>query len=90
MNGIRFGPRLLCTGMRNGELYAVTWDKVDLERRQIKVDCSWNVANGFKDTKSGDGRIVEITPELLYIFKEPKLKSDDSPFVLLRIDKWEK
>ena len=80
----------LYTGMRNGELYALTWNKVNLEKRQILVDCSWNVANGFKDTKSGDDRIVEVAPDLLYILKEIKLKGSDSNYVLPRIDKWDK
>ena len=30
----------LYTGMRNGELHALSWDKVNLETRQIKVDCA--------------------------------------------------
>lgn len=80
----------LYTGMRNGELFAVTWDKVDLERRTILVDSSWNNQDGFKDTKSGDDRIVQLAPELAHILKELKLKNNDSPFVLPRIDKWEK
>lgn len=80
----------LYTGMRNGELYALTWDKVNLEQRRILVDSSWNNEDGFKDTKSGDDRIVEIAPELLYILKELKLKGSDSNFVLPRIDKWDK
>ena len=80
----------LYTGLRNGELFAVTWDKVDLDRRHILVDCAWNNKDGFKDTKSGDDRIVEIAPELLTILKELKLTSFESPFVLPRIDKWAK
>lgn len=80
----------LYTGMRNGELYALTWDKVNLEGRKILVDCSWNNKVGFKSTKSGDDRIVEIAPELLYILKELKLKECHSNFVLPRIDKWDK
>lgn len=80
----------LYTGMRNGELHALTWDKVNLEKRQILVDCSWNIANGHKDTKSGDDRVVEVAPELLYILKELKLTNFDSPYVLPRIDKWDK
>jgi integrase len=80
----------LYTGMRNGELISVTWDKVNLEQRKILVDSSWNKEDGFKDTKSGDDRIVEIAPELLYILKELKLKNHDSNFVLPRIDKWDK
>jgi integrase len=80
----------LYTGMRNGELYSLTWDKVNLDQRRILVDSSWNKDDGFKDTKSGDDRIVEIAPELLIILKELKLKSFDSAFVLPRIDKWDK
>jgi len=80
----------LYTGMRNGELYALTWDKVNLEQRRILVDSSWNNEDGFKDTKSGDDRIVEIAPELLVILRDLKIRSFDSPFVLPRIDKWDK
>ena len=80
----------LYTGMRNGELYALTWDKVNLEQRRILVDSSWNNEDGFKDTKSGDDRIVEIAPELLVILRDLKIKSFDSAFVLPRIDKWDK
>jgi integrase len=81
----------LYTGMRSGEMFALTWDKVNLEMRQIKVDCSWNNKDGFKSTKSGDDRMVEIAPALLPILKELKLKQGgDSAFVLPRLEKWEK
>lgn len=80
----------LHTGMRNGELFALTWDRVNFETRQIKVDCSWNNKDGFKSTKSGDDRIVPISDELLPFLKELRLKSAESHFVLPRIDKWEK
>lgn len=55
--------------MRNGELYALTWDKVNLEKRKIVVDCSWNNKDGFKDTKSGEDCIIDIAPNLVYIHK---------------------
>lgn len=78
------------TGMRSGELFALTWDKVNLKDRQMLVDCSWNNRDGFKSTKSGDDRWVEIAPNLVPILKELKLQSEDTNFVLPRIDKWEK
>jgi integrase len=78
------------TGMRNGELYALTWDKVNLGDRLIKVDSSWNNKDGFKSTKSGDDRIIEIAPNLLAMLKQLKLQNTDSHFVLPRIDKWDK
>jgi integrase len=80
----------LFTGMRNGEMFALTWDKVNLEQRQIKVDCSWNNKNGFKSTKSGDDRIVEIPKPLLPLLQELKLNSAGNPFVLPRLGKWDK
>src|SRR5690606_17025569 len=60
----------LYTGMRNGELYALTWDKVNLDERTILVDSSWNKLDGFKSTKSGDDRMVEIAPPLLPMLRE--------------------
>ena len=69
------------TGMRNGELYALTWDKVNLDDRKILVDCSWNNTDGFKSTKSGDDRMVEIAPPLIPVLSELKLKHADSNFV---------
>lgn len=79
----------LYTGMRNGELYALTWDKVCLEKKQILVSSSWNKKDGFKDTKSGDDRVLEIAPELLFILKTLKIQSVDN-FVLPRIDSWDR
>ncbi len=78
------------TGMRNGELYALTWDKVNIKDRQMLVDSSWNNKDGFKSTKSGDDRWVEIAPNLVPLLQELKLQSDDTNFVLPRIDKWDK
>lgn len=80
----------LYTGMRSGELYALAWDKVNLEKRQILVDRSWSSKDGFKSTKSGDDRIVEIPNPILPLLKELKLQSADSNFVLPRMNKWDK
>lgn len=77
------------TGMRNGELYALKWENVDLENKTILVNCSWSSRNGFKSTKSGDDRIVPIAPSLLPILQELKLKDGNiSEFVLPRLAKW--
>lgn len=76
------------TGMRSGELYALTWDKVDLDNRQILVDCSWSNKDGLKSTKSGDDRMVEIAPNLLPILREEKLRSGGVGPVLQRLQEW--
>jgi integrase len=80
----------LYTGMRNGEQYALTWDKVNFEQRTILVDSSWNPVDGFKSTKSGDDRIVSIAPNLLLTLKELKLRQFDLHFVLPRSRNWDK
>lgn len=76
------------TGMRSGEMYALTWDKVDLDSRQILVDSSWSSKDGFKCTKSGDDRIVVIAPSLLPVLQELKLKSGGKGPVLERFQEW--
>ena len=80
----------LYTGMRNGELFALRWDRVNLDERQIKVDSSWNNKDGFKCTKSENDRLVEIAPPLIPMLKEMRLQAGDSPFVLPRLWRWEK
>lgn len=78
------------TGLRNGELYALTWDKVDFERRQILVNNSWNNKDGFKSTKSGDDRLVEIPQPIIPVLKELKMEAGSQIFVLPRLAKWDK
>ena len=81
----------LYLGMRNGELYALTWDKVNFDTKQILVNLSWNNKDGEKCTKSGDDRIVPINEgELLPFLKKLKLENADSHYVLPRISKWDK
>lgn len=76
--------------MRSGELYALPWENVNLDDRMILVNQSWNRLDGFKCTKSGDDRKIEIAQPLLELFKELKLRSGGASFVLPRLDKWEK
>lgn len=75
------------TGLRNGELYALKWDKVILEKRQIIISRAWTKENGFKETKSGNDRIIEIAESLIPILRELESRSD-SEFVLPRVEGW--
>lgn len=80
----------LYTGMRSGELYALRWENVDLEQRTILVNCAWNSKDGFKSTKSGDDRLIEIAPSLLPLLRELQACADGSPFVLPHLYQWQK
>jgi integrase len=80
----------LYTGLRSGELYALQWDCIDFDRRTILVNCAWNSKDGFKSTKSGDDRMVEIAPALLPILRELQTSADGSPYVLPHLWEWQK
>lgn len=80
----------LYLGMRSGELYSLTFDKVDTKNRKILIDRSWNNKDGFKSTKSGDDRIVEIPRPLISVLQELKLLSGGSQFVLPRHTQWDR
>lgn len=55
----------LLTGMRNGELFALKWSDVDLEKGLITVQRSYNKrTKEFKSTKAGYWRTVPISEEL--------------------------
>ncbi|MDC1174656.1 tyrosine-type recombinase/integrase [Bacteriovoracaceae bacterium] len=76
------------TGMRNGELFALRWERVDLNKRILVVCESWTRENGYKDTKSGDDRSVEIAQSLMPIMKD-LYENRTSEFVLPRVNSWE-
>jgi integrase len=78
------------TGMRTGELFALTKDKVCFETGQITVSRSWNKTDGFKSTKSGVERRVEMAKPLRSLLKELMFAAPHSEFVLPRLDKWVK
>lgn len=92
--GIFWAPHwalALYTGMRNGELYALTWNDVDLEGRRIQVTKSYNKKVGIKSTKTKHHRLVEINSELIPILLKLKESSlDKSDPVLPRNRDWDK
>ncbi len=79
----------LYTGLRSGEMYALQWDNVNIERRQIIVNRSWSSKDGYKSTKSGHDRVVEIPLPLVPVLTELKLKTFSTEFVLPRLYRWD-
>ncbi len=50
------------TGMRRGEILHLTWDRVDFKANVIRLQA--------KDTKTNEGRLVPLTPELTVLLKD--------------------
>lgn len=79
----------LLTGMRNGELFALSWDDIDFENKIIILSKSYNKrTRETKCTKSGYWRHIPISSELEVLLKELKLQSNGNQNVLPRIRNW--
>jgi integrase len=79
----------LKTGMRSGELMALTWNDIDLEGRIISVSKQWTSKAGFAPTKTKRSRVVPISEDLGVFLKELKLQGgSQSEFVLPRLPEW--
>lgn len=62
----------LFTGMRSGEMYALTWKDIDLETGLISVSKQWTSKDGLHHTKSNRNRVVPISAELKMFLIELK------------------
>ncbi len=59
------------TGAREGELLALRWGDLDLERRVLYIRRTYYPGHGFTEPKSASGRrAVKISPELAAILRE--------------------
>lgn len=77
------------TGLRNGELFALLWDDVDLLNREITINKSYNCrTRSVKSTKAGYWRTIPISNELYGFLSDLKLKSVDRKEVLPRLPRW--
>lgn len=65
----------LLTGLRKGELIALTWSDIDFENRVIAVTKSWSKLDGIGPTKSTKNRYVPISSELERFLKELRSQS---------------
>lgn len=79
----------LLTGMRSGELFALRWRDVDLEKSMVSVTQSYNAKiKGFKSPKSGQWRTVPINQDLARLLAELRAQTGNQEFVLPRIRGW--
>jgi integrase len=87
----RIWSTALLTGMRSGELYALTWKDVDFESRLINCNKSYNCkTRDFKSTKAGYWRQVPISPDLETTLREQRLETGHTEFVFERHWQWDK
>ena len=81
----------LLTGMRSGELYALTWSDVSLENSSVSVNKSYNCRmKCIKSTKAGYWRTVPISSELKALLLDLKRDAEGRTTVLPRMNKWTK
>ncbi len=79
------------TGARNGELYALQKEDVDLENNRLFISRSYNNRRReIKSTKGGYYRSVPINQELKSIILELLATNLDSDFLLPRLPGWNK
>ena len=79
----------LLTGMRNGELHALSWTDVDFENKVISVTKSWSIKDGLGPTKSTKNRYIPISNELeMFLTNLKSKKLNDDGKVLEQLDHW--
>lgn len=79
----------LLTGMRSGELLALRWPDIELDKGIIRVSRSMSQRiGGEKSTKSGYWRTVPISDELRSIIVELMQERGNKEFVLPRLTGW--
>lgn len=85
----RIWAAALLTGMRSGELFALTWKDVDWERMVISVTKSYNCRlKIFKSTKSGTWRQIPINEALASVLKEQLEETGSAEHVFPRSWEW--
>lgn len=82
----------ILTGMRSGELHALTWDQIDLEKNLIMVDRSYDsTSKTISSTKGRYWRTVPINASLRSLLIEIKVDSSSVGMknVLPRFKEWD-
>ncbi|MBT4761538.1 MAG: site-specific integrase [Bdellovibrionaceae bacterium] len=79
----------LMTGMRSGELYALTFDDIDWENNRLMVSKSYSGRlKKVKSTKAGCWREVPLNDELISMLKLLRAPANGRLEVLPRLPRW--
>ena len=71
------------TGMRIGEIMALTWDDIDFDKQTISITKSWDYVHGtgFKPTKTESSvRTIKVSRELLAALSRLKINQNKMVF----------
>lgn len=65
---------LIVTGCRRGEIAGLRWEKIDFEKKQIRIDATllYTPERGIyeSETKTGDTRLLSLPPETMTLLRE--------------------
>lgn len=61
---------MMLAGLRAGEAFAVTADRVDVRAGRLLVDRQLAQFGGLRPTKNGEARAVELAPQLAVVLEE--------------------
>ncbi|RZF21166.1 site-specific integrase [Halobacteriovorax vibrionivorans] len=79
----------LLTGMRSGELYALTWEDVDFDNNIIRITKSYSSRiKGVKSTKNSEWRNAHISEDLKEVLLKIRKLDPNSENVLPRAAGW--
>lgn len=79
----------LLTGMRSGELFALTWDDVDFDNKIIRITKSYSQKiKGIKSTKNAEWRNAHISEDLKEVLLKLRQENHNSNHVLPRAGGW--
>ena len=79
----------ICTGIRSGELQALEWEDIDEKNSINRVSKSYNrKIEGLKCPKNGQGRNVDVNPELWDIIKALRVERGSQRFILPEFAEW--
>lgn len=76
------------SGLRSGEAYALTWNRVDLHNRRLYVVSNWTSKDGYHETKGKKNRVVPINDELHEFLTQLQQERGHEKFVLPHFDLW--
>ena len=71
------------TGMRQGELIALTWDKIDWKNKQIIVNCSYNLGEITTPKSEHSVRRIDMSEKLMNVLIEWQKKCPKSDLNLI-------